>query len=80
MQLQGDRTVREMVIANPAAARVFEKFGIDYCCGGEKSVAEARSSAKVNMQEVAAAVDKPSPGHDERDWAKPRSWNWPPTL
>jgi iron-sulfur cluster repair protein YtfE (RIC family) len=28
------RTVREVAQENPAAARVFEKLGIDYCCGG----------------------------------------------
>ena len=70
MQLEENRTVREMVLANPAAARVFEKFGIDYCCGGEKSLAEACSSAKVSMKELAAALDKRLPGDDERDWSK----------
>jgi regulator of cell morphogenesis and NO signaling len=70
MQLQGNRTVREMVLANPSTSRVFERFGIDYCCGGNKSLAEACSSAKVNMQEVAATLDKPLPGNDECDWAK----------
>lgn len=70
MQLHENRMVREMVLANPAAARVFDRFGIDYCCGGEKSLGEACSSANVNMQEVTAAFDKPSPGNDERDWAK----------
>ncbi len=70
MQLHENDTVRELLTANPAAARVFEKFGIDYCCGGEKSLAEACSSAKVNMQELAAALDKPAARNDERDWQK----------
>lgn len=70
MQLQENRTVRDLVIAKPAAARVFEKFGIDYCCGGEKSLAEACSSAKVKMEEIEAALDQPAPHNDERDWQK----------
>lgn len=32
--------VGEMVAARPALARLFEKLGIDYCCGGKKPLAE----------------------------------------
>jgi regulator of cell morphogenesis and NO signaling len=34
-------TVRELATANPAAVRVFEKYRIDYCCGGYRPLAEA---------------------------------------
>ncbi len=34
-------TVGEIVRAVPACARAFEKLGIDYCCGGKKTLAEA---------------------------------------
>jgi iron-sulfur cluster repair protein YtfE (RIC family) len=54
MQLQEDQTVREIVAFNPGAARVFEKFRIDYC-GGGKAFGEACSSAKANVAEVADA-------------------------
>jgi uncharacterized protein DUF542 len=29
------------VIGIPGAARVFENFGIDYCCGGHRTLADA---------------------------------------
>jgi len=70
MQMQATKTVGELVSANPAAARVFEKFGIDYCCGGNKSFAEACLAAKVSEEDVAAALEKPEPKCDERDWQK----------
>ena len=35
MNLSATRTVRELAIEIPNATRTFEKFGIDYCCGGE---------------------------------------------
>ena len=41
MQTQKSPTVRELAAVNPSAARIFERFGIDYCCGGEKSLVEA---------------------------------------
>ena len=32
MTLNGNQTVREIAINNPATVRVFESLGIDYCC------------------------------------------------
>ena len=35
------KTVGQLVTERPARARIFEAFGIDYCCGGKKSLALA---------------------------------------
>lgn len=35
-----DTTVGELVRAAPVRARIFEKLGIDFCCGGKKPLAE----------------------------------------
>lgn len=65
----GEQTVRDLASRNPAAARIFEKFGIDYCCGGERSLAQACSAAKVSIREVADALEAPpSPQREDRDW------------
>ncbi len=45
-----EKTVREIAIENPASVRVFEKLGIDYCCGGRKPLAEACAEAGVTME------------------------------
>lgn len=42
-------TVADVVIANPAAARVFERHGIDYCCNGQRPLVEACRAAGVEM-------------------------------
>lgn len=47
-----DRTVRELALEIPQAARVFESLGIDYCCGGMKPLAEACKSAGVPTEQV----------------------------
>jgi regulator of cell morphogenesis and NO signaling len=70
MEVLDNRTVRELASATPGAARVFEKFGIDYCCGGERSLAQACSAAGVSLLEVAVALDKPQPQVGDRDWQK----------
>ena len=36
-----DATVAQLAISHPAALGVFEKYNIDYCCGGHYSLEEA---------------------------------------
>ena len=51
------RTVREVGVENPAATRVFEKFGIDYCCGGSQPLDQACGKAGVPVDEVLDALE-----------------------
>lgn len=53
-------TVRDIAIEQPASIRVFEKFGIDYCCGGRKPLAEACQERSLDPQAVLAAIDMAS--------------------
>jgi len=52
MNLTTDTTVRELALEIPAATRVFEKMGIDYCCGGNRSLADACATAGVEFKDV----------------------------
>jgi len=52
MNLATNKTVRELAIEIPAATRVFEKMGIDYCCGGKRSLADACAVAGVTLEDV----------------------------
>jgi len=52
MNLDVTQTVREVALNVPAATRVFEQFGIDYCCGGNRSLESACGTAKVPVQKV----------------------------
>jgi len=36
-----DKIVRQFVVERPSRARIFERFGIDYCCGGKTPLEEA---------------------------------------
>ena len=60
--------VRDLVLEKPASARAFESFGIDYCCGGAQTLAEACKTANRSMEEVIAALEKCEPAASERDW------------
>jgi regulator of cell morphogenesis and NO signaling len=60
MQLTETTTVAEMAASSIAAVRVFEKFGIDYCCGGKRPLAEVclekGYDAEAIQRELEAAV------------------------
>lgn len=68
MPAPAERTVRDLAGSEPGASRVFEKFGIDYCCGGEKSLGDACLAANVTVAEVASALENLQPQETERDW------------
>jgi regulator of cell morphogenesis and NO signaling len=57
MNLDSSRTVRDIAVEHPNATRVFEKLGIDYCCGGGKSLADACSAARLSADEVVRALE-----------------------
>ena len=52
MKVMTAKTVRELAVENPAATRVFERFGIDYCCGGNQALQQACQRAGISLDEV----------------------------
>lgn len=66
------QTVRDIAIENPAAVRVFERYGIEYCCGGKVPLAEACAARGLSLDAVIASLEEAAgtaqPG--EKNWAK----------
>jgi len=50
-------TVGEIVATDFRAATVFEGFGIDFCCGGRRSLADACRSAAADPADVMRALN-----------------------
>ena len=67
-----EMTVGQLVVERPARARIFERLGIDYCCGGRLPLSEACSKRGLDtskvLEELRAADDAAGPA-PERDWA-----------
>jgi regulator of cell morphogenesis and NO signaling len=57
MSLTTEKTVRQLVLENPSATRVFEKVGIDYCCGGNRSLEQACRTADLSVDEVLDSLE-----------------------
>ncbi len=62
----GDRAARD-----PAAARVFARFGIDYCCRGWQGLDEACQKLGIKAADVEAAISQETAVHPE-----PRVIGW----
>jgi regulator of cell morphogenesis and NO signaling len=56
MLIQKETKVGEAVAANFRAARIFEQYGIDFCCGGKKSIAEACISKGLDPEHVLTSL------------------------
>jgi regulator of cell morphogenesis and NO signaling len=65
-----ERTVGQIAAALPASVRVFEKHGIDFCCGGAVPLTDACRRAGVDpallLHEIDQAVQLSS--SDKTDW------------
>ncbi|MGH9476843.1 MAG: iron-sulfur cluster repair di-iron protein [Terriglobales bacterium] len=56
MATAATKSVGELAVETLGAARVFEKMGIDFCCGGEKSLDEACRKKGLELNVVLQAI------------------------
>ena len=54
--LDSGRTVAEMATENMARTRVFESYGIDYCCGGNVPLREVCERGGIDPDEILTAL------------------------
>ena len=67
------QSIGSFVVERPARSKVFERFGLDYCCGGHLSLEEA--CAKVgadpaNVLRALAEFDAASPAEEPAPWSQ----------
>lgn len=66
-----EKTVREIAVERPQSIRVFEKFGIDYCCGGAKPLEEVCTKHGTTADAVLQAIaelELTAGADDLHDW------------
>jgi len=66
------KTVREIALEQPTSIRVFERLGIDYCCGGRKPLTDACNERNIDVATVVAALETAaqSAAPAGTDWAQ----------
>ena len=71
MQSVEDMTVRDIAANSLAAVKVFDKFGIDYCCGGKRTLAAVCHDKGYDAQAIQSELDAAMAGAPapDRDWS-----------
>ncbi len=61
-------TLGELAAGVPGAAKVFFRYGLDYCCGGKQTLAEACAEGGLDAAELLSAIEAEqatsAQGHD----------------
>jgi regulator of cell morphogenesis and NO signaling len=65
------RTLADLVLERPAAARVLTRLGLDYCCGGRRSLEEACRERGLDPATVAVFLEHEAEpvALESTDWA-----------
>jgi regulator of cell morphogenesis and NO signaling len=56
-ELSTQDTVGQLVAQKPSRSRLFEKLGIDYCCGGKKTLADACAAKGLDPKTILAVLE-----------------------
>lgn len=64
-----DTTLGDLVTERPHLARRLEAFGLDYCCGGQRTLASASDAAGLAVDEVLAALRAEAGAGGRAEWA-----------
>src|SRR5688500_3799024 len=70
-------TVAELAVAHPAALSVFNKYNIDFCCGGNRSLEEACVRIGLNPEKIRQEIFS-SPA--QQSTIPMRAQKWSPSL
>ncbi|RMF29307.1 MAG: iron-sulfur cluster repair di-iron protein [Bacteroidetes bacterium] len=68
------RTVAETVARDYRTAEIFRKYGIDFCCGGKRSIEEVCRSKGIEVERLLDELRQlqsgnPQPDHDYQSWS-----------
>lgn len=58
----------DVITADPSRTRILDRFGIDYCCHGQRPIGAACNDAQIDVDEVLTALNGEQPG-PRADWA-----------
>jgi regulator of cell morphogenesis and NO signaling len=72
MTITENTTVAEIASTLPSSVRVFQRHGIDFCCGGKRPIGAACREQGVSFAELARAIEASATesAPDQRDWRR----------
>src|SRR5690625_7237380 len=72
MSVDVNASLGDLAIEDPRRTKVFADFGLDYCCHGHVSLAQAVTESELDIETVRAAltIPGPAPSGEARDRAR----------
>jgi regulator of cell morphogenesis and NO signaling len=72
MTITETTTIADIASALPTSVRVFQRHGIDFCCGGKKPIGAVCREQGLNFAEIAGAIEasRGTADSDTRDWSR----------
>lgn len=61
-------TLAELATSHPAASRVFQRYGLDYCCGGRKRLADICGPKGLDPATILQAIEAEEASVDLPRW------------
>ena len=71
MTITDKTTIAEIAAALPSSVRVFQRHGIDFCCGGKRPLGDVCRERGLQFETIAGEVRTAAAGQiaPDRDWA-----------
>lgn len=70
--IEPERTLSELVLEQPGRARIFEELQLDYCCGGDSSLAATATERSLDLRTLVLLLEAEErafgASRTERDW------------
>lgn len=74
VEVDPERRLGELVAERPSRARLFERLHLDYCCGGQQTLAEACAKQGMELGSVRAAIATLDEAASEPDGGELTDW------
>ncbi|HEU4753272.1 MAG TPA: iron-sulfur cluster repair di-iron protein [Armatimonadota bacterium] len=65
MNITPETSVARIAAQSPATVRIFQRFDIDFCCGGKRPLGEVCAEKQVTFQELRSALEAVESAPDE---------------
>lgn len=72
MTITETTTIGAIAAAVPSSVRVFERYGVDFCCGGKRPLGDVCQEQGLSFADIAGAIEASAAERrdDERDWTQ----------
>ncbi len=70
LSIQPSTLTSEIALALPSSLGLFEAWGIDYCCGGNRPLEDAAAQAGVALTDVLVELSRLQQQPQDRDWTQ----------